>query len=59
MLQGLVLFATKLETADTSEVTVLNNARLLSTRRWIQSLLVLLQCEMIIGQASMGIRTRP
>lgn len=27
------LFDTKLETADTSEVTVLNNARLLSTRR--------------------------
>ena len=25
VLQGLVLFATKLETADTSEVTVLNN----------------------------------
>ena len=25
MLHGLVLFATKLETADTSEVTVLNN----------------------------------
>ena len=33
MLHGLVLFATKLETADTSEVTALNNARLLSTRR--------------------------
>jgi len=33
VLHGLVLFATQLETADTSEVTVLNNARLLSTRR--------------------------
>ena len=38
MLHGLVLFARQLETANTSEVTVLNNARLLSTRQRLMSL---------------------
>jgi len=38
VLHGLVLFARQLETANTSEVTVLNNARLLSTRQRLMSL---------------------